>query len=523
MAKKILLAGPGTGKTRKIKDDFLSSVKDFKKVLILSFTNATVNDLRGKFSKAGIEIDEKNCMTLHSYALRLNHKRELHVLNNQEEKIIENYANSLKVDFAWFCELLSCITYDQMVLNLVKFKEINPTYFRDSIGEIELLIIDEFQDFNDFEQSLVHLISQYAQDTLILGDDDQAIYGFKDAKPDGIIALHKDISFEKIPHENICYRCPDSVIEKCGNLIAFNTNRVPKIWNKRGKVGTIDFQQMLTISETVKWVAEEIEIIKGIKPDATFLVLAPVKFAIEGLDKQLSSKNIEHEDYFKESLDPNLVKMVWRLRLVYGDNKLLNFLLIIKANKLEPYPASKFKKILKNHVNTSFTFTSIYPDAKDFLDKETVEYLENPPLIDELLKNETWSQLAGFFNEAEGDTVHQKLERILKYLDPPMLVDKKKVNIMSIHKSKGLEAEYVFILGVVDGIMPREAVGLEGIEHDRRVFFVGMSRAEVALHLVATVRWNVKDVHRLSASKFTPHGRYHRNGRTSPFISELKL
>ncbi len=71
--KKILLAGPGTGKTTKVKRDFLSEIKDFSKVLVLSFTNATINDLIKSFAKDSIPIGSKNCMTLHSYALRINH------------------------------------------------------------------------------------------------------------------------------------------------------------------------------------------------------------------------------------------------------------------------------------------------------------------------------------------------------------------------------------------------------------------------------------------------------------------
>lgn len=523
--KKILLAGPGTGKTRKVKEEFLTGVEDFEKVLILSFTNATVNDLRSKFSKAGIAVDERNCMTLHSYALKLNHKREMHILSNNEENIIKGYAKSLSVDFTWFCELLDCITYDQMVLNIVDFAKLNPVYLQEKIGQIELLVVDEFQDFNDFEQSLIHLIAGYAKDTLILGDDDQAIYGFKDAEPDGIIALHKDTSIEKIAHENICYRCPDCVVEKCANLIALNKNRVSKDWNVSGKEGTIDFRQIATIPETVQWVADEIVNIKTKIPNASILVLTPVKFAVEGLGAELEARGIPYEDFFKDTLDPVWEVMIWTLRLVYGDKKLLNLLLLSKASKMEPYPWSKFKKILNKHIASGFTFKSVFPDVQSFINPDTLALLTKPPKFEEILKTEPWSQLAPVFEEVEGNDANEKLERVMKFLDPPMTTDKTNVNIMTIHKSKGLEAEHVFLLGMVDGILPREAVSLEGMEKDRRLLFVGMSRAEVALHMVATVRWNATDVHRLGTSKFTPvhRGRHYWNGRTSPFIKELQL
>jgi superfamily I DNA/RNA helicase len=521
--KKILLAGPGTGKTRKVKEQFLSTVKDFKKVLILSFTNATVNDLRDKFEKAGMPINERNCMTLHSYALRLNHKREMHVLNQEEEYILRSYAKSLEISFEWLCSLLDSITYEQMVVSLTEFADTNPAYLKEKIGEVEMLIVDEFQDFNDAEQILVHLIAKHAADTLILGDDDQAIYRFKDAKPDGIIKLYNDTSLPKIPHENECYRCPDEVIEKCTNLISCNKKRVPKVWKKRGKAGTVDFNQFTTIPETIQWVAEKIVEARKANPASSVLVLCPVRYGVEGLSKELEARGIPYEDFFKETVDPELVNLLWRLRLIYGTKKLLNFLLLFKTSKPKQHVWTRFKKLLKQHLNTDFTFPAMLSDIAKYLDDETISLLGSPPDFDELLKTEPWSKLAAMLEKVDGDSAEQKLERVFKYIDPPMFVNKENVNIMSIHKSKGLEAEHVFILGVVDGILPREAKGIEDIEDDRRVLFVGMSRTEVALHLVSTVRWKATDVYSLGTAKFAQHGRYYRNGRTSPFIKELKL
>ncbi len=316
--KKILLAGPGTGKTRKVKVEFLKKVKDFEKVLILSFTNVTVNDLRDKFAKDGIAIGEKNCMTLHSFALKINHKRELHILNNTEEYLLKRYSTSLKIDFVLLCEMLNCISYDQMVISLVEFAKINSVYLKEQIGELELLIVDEYQDFNDFEQSLVNLISDNAEETLILGDDDQCIYDFKDATSDGIIALHSDASITKIPHENKCYRCPDTVVEKCTNLISNNKQRVLKDWHPTGIDGLVHFQQISTIPETIEWVSKKIKEIKEENEKTTILVLSPVKFAVEGLSEELDKNNIKNVNFFKDNTDMNMVEMIWKLRLVYS-------------------------------------------------------------------------------------------------------------------------------------------------------------------------------------------------------------
>ena len=112
---KLLLAGPGTGKTTKVKE-FISSCSDPSKVLVLSFTNATIEDLLESFREAGIAVNEKNCMTLHRYALRLNYQKNLHILDGNEEKILTSYSKGFKVGFGDLCRTLECITFEQMIV-----------------------------------------------------------------------------------------------------------------------------------------------------------------------------------------------------------------------------------------------------------------------------------------------------------------------------------------------------------------------------------------------------------------------
>lgn len=80
---KILLAGPGTGKTTNIKE-IITQNGGGTRFLILSFTNATVNELQNKLKDSGIS--EKNCMTLHKFAVKYNHDKSRHILLNSEEK-----------------------------------------------------------------------------------------------------------------------------------------------------------------------------------------------------------------------------------------------------------------------------------------------------------------------------------------------------------------------------------------------------------------------------------------------------
>lgn len=523
--KKILLAGPGTGKTTKVKRDLLSGVKDFNRVLVLSFTNATVNDLISSFARDSIPIDERNCITLHSYALKVNHRRDLHITNSYEEKILRRCADSVGVEFRTFCEMLSCITYEQMITDLVDFAKINPTYFEEKVGDIDLLIVDEYQDFNDIEQQLVHLIAGRAADTLILGDDDQCIYDFKDASSDGIIALYKDSAVEKISHKNICYRCPDIVVEKASNLIKNNKKRVQKDWNPNQIEGSIVFQQYQTMTYTVRQVVQSISDIRNTSPDESILVLAPVGAAVEMLPDALETANIPFLNFFNDPMDFDTYQLIWRLRLVYTRYQLLNLILLVYSSDLSDYKKQKFRTLLKKHVAKDFSFSKMKSDLNEFIDADVGVLLESRPDFDSLISQEPWIALRDYLSEVEGETAEAKIEGIEKYVNPPLAFNREVVNIMSIHKSKGLEADNVFILGLVDGILPRETSGVDSIEEQRRMFFVAITRTKKKLYLLSTVRWDAKHVHQLGKAKFSPVHANSRlyNARTSPFIGELNL
>jgi len=235
---KILLAGPGTGKTTKVKELVRNDYSGANNILVLSFTNATVNDLKKSLST----IKNVSCYTLHSYALKINPLPSLHVLDaSSETSIIEKYAEKLNIEFDDLCSSIGCITLEKMIDKCIKFIKANPAYAPKTIGNVDLLIVDEFQDFNEIERSLIFLLSVYSGETIILGDDDQSIYDFKDADPDGIISLYSDDHVEKIHHENICYRCPDIVVDYCSKLIRLNKRRVDKIWQNSNKPGDVVF------------------------------------------------------------------------------------------------------------------------------------------------------------------------------------------------------------------------------------------------------------------------------------------
>jgi len=513
---KILLAGPGTGKTTKIKELIKKDYAENKNILVLSFTNATVTDLTENFS----DNPYVKCHTLHSYALIVNHLRSLHILDDQiETPILEKFAEKFEIEFNKLCYFFQCITFKGMIESCSEFLRANPVYGKEKIGDLDLLIVDEFQDFNLYERELIFCLSTFAKETLILGDDDQSIYEFKDASPDAIIELFNNPEVEKIGHENICYRCPDIVVEHSERLISKNKNRVDKEWKKSNREGNISFNQISTQQQTSQFILDEIKAIKKNDAEKSILVLSPVKYYVQELVELLNSEGVDLVDFWTSKINLEDTYKIWWLRAIYSEHKVLNMTFI--ANSLfTTHFKNKYNEIINAFLQKNFNETEIINSVMSIFPAPFNEYLLIAPHIFDFLKvHPEYSKLEDYLNL---DDFEESLKAIFKKINPTVEFDRKSVNLMSIHKSKGLQADYVFITGLVDGVLPNKIIGLDTIEYQRRLLFVGMTRCRKNLYLISQVQWDGGVVHKMDKSQFKYNYRNKTySGKSSLFLSEM--
>lgn len=514
---KILLAGPGTGKTTKVKSLIKENYAGAKNILVLSFTNATVNDLTQSFSN----YTNVKCYTLHSYALIINHLSRLHILDDAfESPILNHFSEKHEIEFEKLCYFFQCITFDGMIKSCLDFLKSNPVYGREKIGELDLLIVDEFQDFNLTERELVYEFAKYSKETIILGDDDQSIYGFKDASPEGIIELFHSSNVEKITHENKCYRCPDVIVEHCQKLISKNKIRINKPWEKTGKNGSILFRQILTQGETNRMILDEIKTIKGNDPDSSILILSPVRYYVQDLVEALNTEKIGLVDFWTSKVDQKELMNIWWLRSIFTDKKLLN-MTFIANNLFSPHFRKKFNQIVRECLQKDFDEASVINQTANMFPQPFGSYLLNPPHISEFVsKHKEYSVLEKYINYED---VEGSLKTIFRKINPPVEFVQNAVNVMSIHKSKGLQADYVFITGLVDGVLPNKIQGLDTIEAQRRLLFVGMTRALKNLYIISQVEWEYKYISKMDKTQFKFNYRNKKYlGKASMFVTEMK-
>ena len=509
---KVLLAGPGTGKTTNIRGIIDQEYSEAKSILILSFTNATVNDLNNNFET----YDNVTIRTLHSYAMSINPMDYFHILHPIEIKLLEKLSNKIEVDFSTICEQLRCTTFSNMISTCSSFIKNNPVYIQDIIGQIDLLVVDEFQDFNESEQELIFELSKIAGETLILGDDDQSIYGFKDADPDVLISLYNDENILKIEHKNNCYRCPDCIVDISSALIKENKNRVDKPWNKTGKDGNLYIDQIYDSYEVNFEILKRINTIRQTN-EGSILILSPVKNPLISAMEFLKRNDIPIVDFIGNAMSIEELQKIWLLRSIYSDHKILN--LIFYHINIGLLPRKGFQKIIKegldSDINGNATITKLLELNK--IEEPFKTYVSVPPVLSDF--NESHSEFSKLVELIDEDNVQESISKLTKELSPQVEFEPDKVNIMTIHKSKGLGADHVFLLGAVQGIIPNSKKGLDTIEAQRRLFFVAMTRAKKSLHIISQINWAGHFVNTVNKDEFKYNWKKKTyQGRMSEFI-----
>ena len=275
------VAGPGSGKSFAIGRRIARLISEGLKpgrILAITFTRTAAKDLKDDISKLDVEGSENVlATTIHSYALSLLMRADIieqtgrtprMILDHEIAPALRDLDNdafggvkdkkflldqylaawaSLQTDDAGFANDAIQEQFEQELVHWMRrhkgmhVGEVIPVairYLRNNpaspaIGKFDVVLVDEYQDLNKAEQEFIRLIRGDAS-LVIVGDDDQSIYGFKFANPDGIRNI-EDLhgAYIDIPF-NLCRRCPTQVTNLASQLISKNPDRT------LGELGPVD-------------------------------------------------------------------------------------------------------------------------------------------------------------------------------------------------------------------------------------------------------------------------------------------
>ncbi len=383
--------------------------------------------------------------------------------------------------------------------------------------EYRHILVDEYQDLNRAEQGIVQLLSDSA-DVCIVGDDDQSIYSFKHAHPDGIREwLNANVGADDLGLDE-CRRCPTRIVEMANSLIGHNAQRpVPRPLNPMAAngAGEVQIVQYPTIAREVAGVAASVrEMIANGTPPGDILVLTQSRAFGTPLYEALVTSGVPTKSYYAESeLSHDNAKRAFALLKLFAnreDRVALRWLVGVNGNN---WHAAGYRRVREHCENngmspweamtelelgvlrlpyTAAIATSFRDIVQNLSDLEALPDLR--AVVDQLFPNGQEStrnirELAvAILDTITADSREDFVRELSTAISQPEIpTEIEDVRIMSLHKSKGLSAPVTIIAGCVQGLLPRPgpddltlAQQAQYLEEQRRLFYVGITRVKAA-------------------------------------------
>jgi DNA helicase-2/ATP-dependent DNA helicase PcrA len=425
------------------------------------------------------------------------------------------------------------IDFDDMLLYTYELFSERPDILAAWQKKYAYILIDEFQDINQLQFDIVRMLAQPNNNLFIVGDDDQSIYRFRGSKPEIMLRFPSEYPGCRQILLDTNYRSGQWIVEAALRLIGTNKERFAKqiVTEKKGgeQVNYLLFQnqkeQNLFI---IKKIDEEIK--RGGRYDR-FAVLFRTNTQPRFLTEQLMEYNIpvRMKDHIPNIYEHWIARdILTYIRIAGGSRKRSDFLQIMNRPKRyigrdslcedtvafdewermydeQPWIAERIvnlehdiKMLAKMSPYAAINYIRKGIGYDDYL-KEYAEYrnLNKDDLFDMIGELQ---ESARSFKGYEEWTEHiAEYTAEMKKIAAQRENTENAVTLATLHSSKGLEFDTVFIIDVNEGIMPyKKAVLDKDIEEERRLFFVGMTRAQTTLYLcsVASLRDEKSEVSR---------------------------
>jgi len=408
------------------------------------------------------------------------------------------------------------LTFDDMLYYGVRLLETDQQVLDRARGQYIYVMVDEFQDSNYAQLQLAELIAAPEFNYMAVGDIDQAIYSWRGALPEFMLEFQEKYG-AKLVELSINYRCAPAIMNAAARCIVHNEKRFSReLLANREDVARIKFMQAHSSDDEAELVREEIELLRAdhvgfggmrvlmrtnaqsraieeefVRAKIPFVVLGSVSFYERKEIKDLLS-------YLRLLYDPRDVmsgeRAINRPFRYVGRRQLDN--IRDRVGAYGSYVDAAESILEEGRSARGLDFVSLVRqfDADEDSPADTIRTIVNETgfvqyLMDEEGSDTPETSRAG--NVAEliaSATRFKKIPEFVEYVDQQIKLRKRnqrqktdsRVQVMTIHKAKGTEANTVFLIGANEGIIPH-AKGDE--EEERRLFYVAVTRAKDNLYV----------------------------------------
>jgi DNA helicase-2/ATP-dependent DNA helicase PcrA len=458
------------------------------------------------------------------------------------------------------CFKSGAMDFDDLLLKTYELIKDHPEVLYKYQHKFRYILIDEFQDTNQLQYSIIKSIGDVYQNITVVGDDAQSIYAFRGATIDNILNFESDFPELKVFKLEQNYRSTKAIVKAANEIITKNKNQIKKeIWTSNGEGDNLMVVKTASDNEEGRWVADSIMELKmrDHYKNNDFAILYRTNAQSRSFEESLRRHNIAYKIYGGMSF--------------YQRKEIKDFLAYLKL-AVNPYEEEALKRVINYPVRgigqTTIDKITIYaanegiriwdvignitkydlpPRAKQLLQEfslliqsfgalskqknafELASHIgKTTKLITELYNDKTVEGIARYENTqellngikefveedivTEGDEITED-RGLGTYLQNITLLtgDEKQdenidcVKLMTTHAAKGLEFPVVYVVGMEEGLFPssQSLYSMEDLEEERRLFYVAITRAEKKLYLTyATSRYKFGNIQYGEASRF---------------------
>lgn len=394
-------------------------------------------------------------------------------------KVYKTYQKELEKAYA--CD------FDDLLTRTVELFRREPRVLDKWAGRFKYVLVDEYQDVNTAQYTLTKMLASIYGNLTVVGDASQAIYSFRGADFRNILNFERDFPNAKVFNLEQNYRSTQVILSAANEVISKNSSHpVLKLWTKNGGGEKITIYNAQNEIDEANFVVERI--VSSGRPLSSFVVLYRTNAQSRTIEDALLFANIPYKLYGGVSFyaRKEIKDVMAYLRLIANPKDKVSK---NRVEKLGKRRYEKFKeKILDRVENDKARIVPIV-----LVDKvlEATDYLK-------LIDDGTEQGLMRVENVKELKSVAADFENLATFLESVTLMEGKvapeksyekeppnSVTLMTLHSAKGLEFDNVFIVGMEEGLFPhsRSMLDAQQIEEERRLAYVGMTRAKKKLFL----------------------------------------
>ena len=428
------------------------------------------------------------------------------------QEVYSKYQDKLKRN--------NSVDFDDLLLLPIELFKKNQDLLEKYQDLYRFILIDEYQDTNEAQYILTKLLSERYRNITCVGDDSQSIYSFRGANYKNILNFEKDYKDAKtiLLEEN--YRSTSNILDAANAVIKNNKQRKDKkLWTSRGIGEKIKYYRAYNEKDEANYVVKKInELINNGVEYKDIAILYRTNAQSRVMEEEMLKENLPYRVvgsfYFYSRKE--IKDLIAYLRLIHNYKDNVSLLRVINTPKrgiglktienltnkadsegISIYEAIasgkelEFKNLIERlrEVSENLTLTELIDKVLDASGMKQELESEGSLEAEVRLENlEEFKSITKAFEELEGSVSLEEflleislVSDVEEYKDDP-----NRISLMTVHSVKGLEFNYVFVIGLEEGIFPHMNSLMESsdVEEERRLMYVAITRAKDDLYLI---------------------------------------